>query len=310
MIIASLAGGLGNQLFQYAMGRRLAVRHSTELLLDVSNYAEATPAEKAAGLARRVHLFNFRIHARPATEKEINAMHDRYCTKRLLHRAVRLIRRGWPGFLWRRTHIMERQYRFQSEALHFPDNIYLAGFWQSEKYFADIAPIIRDEFELVDDSIADSARGRIRELRDQYGTVVSLHVRRGDLSHAFETLGQGHLVHGPPMGVDYYERAIAEFDPSCCFFVFSDSSRDIEWCRQHLKAANLEFSNAESELWDFEAMRNCDHHIISNSTFSWWAAWLNSGPQRKVIAPRMWSGQEARTQMVTDDLIPPGWEVI
>src|SRR5205085_1604237 len=127
----------------------------------------------------------------------------RYCTKRVLHRAVRLVRRGWPSFLWRRTHIMERQYGFESEALDFPDNVYLAGFWQSEKYFADIAPIIREEFELIDDSIADSARGRIGQLRDQYGTVVSLHVRRGDLSHAFETLGQRHLVHGPPMGADY-----------------------------------------------------------------------------------------------------------
>lgn len=306
MIIASTAGGLGNQMFQYAMARRLAVRHGVELLLDASTYQKArhVPGE------RRLRLFNFKIHAREASLVDIAALRDRYGRKNPVHRAIRLVRRVWPEFLWRRSHIREKQYRFQPEALSFPDNVYLAGFWQSEKYFADIAPVIHEEFELADNSISESARETVNQVRRKHGTVVSLHVRRGDLVYAFEVLQARERVHGPPMGIEYFQRAMSQFDPQACFFVFSDSPKDIEWCRQNLRSPCLEFSTGESELWDFVAMSACDHHIISNSSFSWWAAWLNTKANRRVIAPSRWSGPDAKRQMDTDDLIPKDWTMI
>src|SRR5438067_333767 len=122
MIIANIVGGLGNQMFQYAMARRLAVHHGTELLLD-SNYRQ-TPNETdfAAGLDRQLRIFNFRIHARNASAAEIASLRDRYWTTSPVHRLVRLARRSWPKLLWRKSHILEKRYRFQPEALSFPDN--------------------------------------------------------------------------------------------------------------------------------------------------------------------------------------------
>lgn len=308
MIIVNIVGGLGNQLFQYAMGRRLAAQRKTQLLLDSSGYSK--PETGTHPGHRQLHLFNFRIHAREATDAEITKLRDPFITMAATDRAVRLARRIFPSLLWPKSHIVERQYRFQTDALSLPDNVYLSGFWQSEKYFADIAPMIREEFRLVNDSITDRASAMVDQVRQLYGSVVSLHVRRGDLTYAFETLRQKHLVHGPPLGLEYYNQAILRFDPACCFFVFSDSPEDIQWCKRNIRANNLKFSDATSELLDFAAMSACDHHIIANSSFSWWAAWLDSKSTRRVVAPSMWSGPEAKTEMVTDDLIPSGWEII
>ena len=130
------------------------------------------------------------------------------------------------------------------------------------------------------------------------------------MAYAHERLGQRHITHGAPITRDYIDKAMGKFGHDVCFFVFSDTPQDIQWCRENLDAPNLHFSDATSETWDFTAMRFCDHNIIGNSTFSWWAAWLNPNPNRRVISPARWSPPEAPTQMVLDDLIPPGWIVI
>jgi len=312
MIITSLMGGLGNQLFQYAMAKRLAEHHKTELCLDVSGYGSAGEKrpEGLAAFRRKVGLFHFRISARAASPDEIIRLRDPFFSKSPQDRLVRIVRRIWPRFLWRRTHVVERQYRFLSEALQFPDQIYLQGFWQSEKYFSDIEGIIRQEFELRDETVLASAQQSVQALKEKYGQVVSLHVRRGDLAFAFETLGSPQMVHGTPVSLEYINKAISYFDPQTCFFVFSDSANDIEWCKRYIKAERAEFSRAESDVWDFVAMRHCDHHIIANSTFSWWAAWLDQKACKKVIAPRVWSSPGARIDMAIEDLIPASWVVV
>jgi hypothetical protein len=311
MIIANIVGGLGNQLFQYAMARRLALNRGAELLLDSSGYRPLSQTSAASAVGhRRLLLFNFRISAREATDAEKSLLRDRYIASKFNHRIVRLVRRYWRGLFWPASHIVEQGYRFQPDALTLPDNVYLSGFWQSEKYFADVTPQIRQDLVLVDETIRISARHKVGTLKQQFGTVVSLHVRRGDLAYAYETLNEKHRVHGPPMTVDYFQRAILEFPSSCCFLVFSDTPGDVEWCRQRIRAKNIEFSDARSELWDFAAMQACDHHIISNSTFSWWAAWLNSTPGKRVIAPRQWSGADSKVEMHTNDLIPANWTTL
>jgi hypothetical protein len=312
MIVALIFGGLGNQLFQYAMARRLAVRQNTDLLLDTSCYGidgDRRPKELKA-FPRRLSLVQFRINARPATNNEIRRLKDDFLTSSPRARLVRVVRRWRPGFLWKGSHIVERSYQFQPEALSFPDQVYLQGYWQSERYFTDIAPLIRQEFLPVDESISSSAKQAVEELKNRHGQVVSLHVRRGDLAHAHETLGKKNITHGAPISCEYIKRAMEQFGDGGCFFVFSDSPKDIQWCRENIRAKHVEFSNAESELWDFMAMRFCDHHIIANSTFSWWAAWLNEQPGRRVVAPRTWSAPEARVSMPVDDLIPEDWKVV
>jgi hypothetical protein len=309
MVITQITGGLGNQLFQYAMARRLAAHHNTEVLVDTSSYGpngEERPRELAQ-FNRALGLFRFRTRARVALSDEILQLRDNFYRATTRDRAVRQLRRVWPSFLWNRSHIVERQYRFQPEALTWPDNVYLQGFWQSPSYFQDIAPLIREEFKVTDDSLIESAGRAVERLKDRHGEVVALHVRRGDLAHAHEMLRQKNITHGAPVTADYAARAIAQFNPQSCFFVFSDSAKDIEWCRRNIRAKNLEFSSADSDLWDFTAMSLCDHHIIANSTFSWWAAWLNPKSDKRVVAPKVWSSPFSRAKMVTDDLVPSDW---
>lgn len=312
MICARLTGGLGNQLFQYAMGRRLALHHNTELVLDTTGYGqngENRPKE-FVHFKRPLVLYNFKVQARDATPDELRRVKDDFYRATARDRIVRRLRRIWPRLLWNDSHHIERAYRFQADALEYPDNVYVQGYWQSPKYFCDVACQIREEFKLKDESITASARSAVGALRQTYGEVVSLHVRRGDIAHAHETLGRGLMVHGAPVTTDYIQAAIAKFPQATCFLVFSDSPSDIEWCRRNIQADRLHFSSATSDLWDFVAMGMCDHHIISNSTFSWWAAWLNASPGRRVISPGHWSSPQAKVEMATDDLIPPDWEMI
>jgi hypothetical protein len=308
MIIVKVMGGLGNQLFQYAMGRRLAERHGVELLLDTSSYGpqgERRP-ENLAAFQRPLKLFCFQVKARVATEDEIAPLRDDYFRATARDRVVRQIRRVWPSLLWKGSHIAEKNFRFQPEALTWPDDVYLQGFWQSPEYFDDIAPLIRQELQLKDASILESARAAVEKLKARFAKVVSLHVRRGDIAHAHET-GQKGIVHGVPVTMDYITRAMKEFDPETVFFVFSDSPKDIAWCRENIKAKNIEFSKAESDLWDFAAMSFCDHHIIANSTFSWWAAWLDPKLTKRVVVPSRWDSPQSAAKMPTDDLIPSSW---
>jgi hypothetical protein len=312
MIIARITGGLGNQLFQYAMAKRLALHQNTELLLDTTAYQggiEARPDHLAA-FARPLALFRFAVKARAATDEEISQLRDDFYRSTTRDRIVRKIRRIHRSFLWKRSHIIEHQYRFQPEALAYPDNTYLQGFWQSPKYFNDIAPLIREEFTPLDSSIRDAAKEFVNALRRKHGTVVSLHVRRGDMAYAYEVLRNPGIIHSGPVGLGYFHEAMDRFPPDTCFLVFSDSPQDIDWCRKNLQARCLEFSSAESDLWDFSAMQFCDHHIIANSTFSWWAAWLDAKSNARVICPVEWASPGSKVAMDTIDLLPPAWEKI
>lgn len=312
MIIVKLMGGLGNQMFQYAMARRLAEKLGTELLLDTSGYGpdgEQRP-ENLAEFKRPLKLFRFQVKARIALPNEIAELKDDFFRANTRDRVVRQIRRVAPTFMWNKRHIIERQFRFQPEALRWPDNIYLQGFWQSPKYFEDIAPLIRQELQVIDTSVMESAKEAVAKLKTRYSRVVSLHFRRGDMAHAQEILGKTNMVHSAPVKMEYVARAMAEFEPETCFFVFSDTPKDIAWCRENIRAKHLEFSTAASDLWDFTAMTLCDDHIIANSTFSWWAAWLDTKPGRRVIAPKVWSLPNISFPMVIDDLLPSGWLVI
>jgi hypothetical protein len=311
MIIIRLSGGLGNQLFQYAMGRRLADHHGAELLIDGSAYdsgVEERPQEFAA-FPRPLALFKFCVETRLATPEEIGRLQDDYYRLTTRDRVVRKARKLLPNLLWNPHHKVEKSYRFQPEALEFPDDVYLQGYWQSPKYFAEVEGTIRRHFRLVDTATEESAACHVAELKARRGMVVSLHVRRGDLAHTHEILGRKDLTYGSPLGLDFIRAAMDRFPPETCFFVFSDTPNDIEWCRQNIRAPHLEFSRCESDLWDFAAMSQCDHHIIANSSFSWWSAWLDAKEKKRVIASRKWSGH-GQSVVPTDDLIPQEWEMI
>jgi hypothetical protein len=317
MVIAFLCGGLGNQMFQYAAGRRLAAVWQVELKLDLSAYRGGTD-QRPAGLeafGRRIRVFDLSITATEASPAEIARLRDRFNKPTTRDRIVRQLRRIKPKLLWPASDVQERGYRFDPSVLDAPSDAFVHGFWQSEKYFADVAPLIRREFTPKDPAVIRYAQDYVSRLRETGGPIVSLHVRRGDLAAAHESLKKANIVHGKPISLDYIRAAVARFDAGHRFLVFSDSAKDIDWCRQNLRGNGIPtdrllFSDDHSDIQDMAIMSACDHHIIANSTFSWWAAWLNPHPETRVIAPSVWSPPGTPKAIVTDDLIPAGWEMI
>jgi hypothetical protein len=313
MVVTRVSGGLGNQLFQYATGRRLAVRCGTELAVDISNRyengRERQPGQELRQFAHPLRLFEFRVAGRIASVDDCLRVGHRFTQRRLSHRLVRLIWRTWPTLV-PRTFFRERGSTFDPAVLDLPDNTYLDGLWQSEKYFSDVREVIRSDLQPRDNGVLGYAGEYVAQLRKKARYVVALHVRRGDLAYATEVLGNERLVHGQPVSLDYIYASMRRFDGDAAFLVFSDSEADLDWCRRNIRGANLFFAEGHSDVQDFVLMSRCDHNIIANSTFSWWAAWLNPNAAKRTIAPRVWAGPWRASALDTRDLLPAAWEVL
>jgi hypothetical protein len=273
MICVRLIGGLGNQLFQYATGRALALRHGCELLLDVSRLQtrgrHVTP--------RQFELDHFCHQARVATATE---------TRHLawLHRVPALSHWVTP---WR-TYV-ERGIGYNASFDELPDKTYLVGYWQSPRYFASVSGHIAAELLAAQPLSPESEA--VAEAMSRKPSVA-LHVRRGD----YVTLASAASLHGS-LSLSYYEAAlqrVREQVEGARYFVFSD---DIAWCREHLPLGAAEAvyvgHNKSDDAWqDLLLMANCRHHIIANSSFSWWGAWLadqrRGASSHAVIAPASW----------------------
>lgn len=311
MIIVRIAGGLGNQMFEYAAARRLAIKRVVPLKLDLSGFGPQGDnlAPGLEAFRRHVRLNDFNIVAEQARPEEITRLKDPYeGNSRTVSRIVRRLRKVWPGLGRPRSHYQESGYRFDPKVMELQDPCYLTGFLQSEKYFADVRDEIRREFTPRDPAVMKYAREYIESRREPGSQIVSLHVRRGELAHAQDVLKSTKGVYGPPTGLDYLYAAMKRFDSSCRFLVFSDTPKDIAWCRENIKADRLIFTEGHSEVQDMMLISACDHNIVGASTFGWWASWLNPNPGRRVVVPRQWGF--AGGVMVIDDLIPPGWEII
>ena len=290
MVIVRLIGGLGNQLFQYALGRTLAASRSTTLKLDITDY-ETYKAQTYA-------LGHFSVIESFATRNEIRHLRGgRWMAEHLSRRLHRLI----P--FRKDSYILEKGFAFDPEVLKSPDDIYLEGYWQSERYFAGIEGLLRREF-----AIRHSLSGRNQEMAARIAgcNAVSLHVRRGD--YVFNA--SSSRVHGL-CGMDYHQTAvrhIAEVSPQSHLFVFSD---DPEWAARNLHLDQpmtiVTGNDARHAYEDLHLMSLCRHHIIANSSFSWWGAWLDANADKIVIAPARWF---AGKQHDTRDLFPPGWQTI
>ena len=285
MIVVKMCGGLGNQLFQYAAGRRLADIRQTELVLDLVWYARTPPTDTP----RTYELVNYPVRARPATAGE--ALWCRLHDGRLLRRMPFLPRR------WR--HWRERSFKFDPLVLELPNNTYLDGYWQSPHYFDDAADLIRaDMTPLVPLGLQDEKIAALIETVD----AVSVHVRRGD----YVTNLTAATAHGQ-CSIDYYKNALAYISTHVAkphFFVFSD---DPTWTRENLPlsgtATFVEHNGPASAFQDLRLMAMCKHQITANSSFSWWGAWLNPRSDKIVITPKQWFADPRNT----DTLTPHDW---
>jgi hypothetical protein len=290
VVIVKLFGGVGNQLFQYAAARRLALMHHTELKLDITHLTHEA--------VRPYRLNPFRIREVLATPQEVAELKG--TAKKGLERVVFRAGQKMKPY-YRRSVFAERHLKpFDPNILKTPKDVYMHGYWQSEKYFAEIQELIRHEFTVKYEQDAPN-RSMAKEIANV--DSVSIHVRRGDYVSDPKT----NRFHGT-CDLDYYFRSvefIAEKVPSIQFFVFSD---DPEWVTGNLKLrypSTVVTLNGPSKGYeDLRLMSMCRHNIIANSSFSWWGAWLNPNPDKLVLGPRRWFREAG---LDTRDLLPNSW---
>lgn len=293
MIIVKATGGLGNQLFQYALGRHLALKNNDILKMETNYYIGST-------FVYSLGLFN--THAEIATEEDyskkgIPSINDVSLYGKIKRKLFRIGENFKP--IHKKKFIIEPGFTFCPEILNVKNSCYLSGVWQSEKYFQAIKNVIQEEITLKNE-LSPATKNWIKKASES--NSVSIHLRRGD----YVNNPQIHQFHGvcPP---EYYEAAINLISGKIdnpVFFVFSN---DIEWVKNNLKINYPVFFVSDKRIPDYEEliiMSNCKHNIIANSTFSWWGAWLNANPDKIVIAPLKWfTGSDTDTR----DLTPETW---
>ncbi len=291
MIIVNMNGGLGNQMFQYALGMALSISKETALRLyikEVQNRGDHNGFE----------LDNvFSISASIATAKDRRQV----LGFRYSHRLIKLLCLKNIRILKSSRYISEKSFNYQHNIFNTGNNIFIYGFWQSEQYFSNYRDAILKEFTFAQPFNEENLA---LKKTIQSCLSVSIHVRRGDYISNPVT----NKFHGA-LSADYYQKAIDKLKLDNVLFVFF--SDDSDWVKHHLALTILNDGNfivvdcnsAGDSANDMRLMSLCQHNIIANSSFSWWGAWLNTNPGKIVIAPKNWFVAD----MDTSDLIPDNW---
>lgn len=277
MIIVEIIGGLGNQMFQYAFGRALSLKNNTDLKLDISAFDKY-----------KLHNYNlnkFNIVENLADKNEVEGL-------------------KYNKYFWikkkSKSYVEEPKFNFSKELLELPENVYLKGYFQSEKYFLPIRETLLQDF-MPKGALSTKNNEMLEKITSS--NSVSLHVRRGDYANNANTM----KVHGL-CSLDYYQKAVDYISSKVDnphFFLFSD---DPEWVKGNLKLDYLttivDINSGDDGIFDMNLMKNCKHNIIANSSFSWWGAWLNQNMQKIVIAPEKWFND---SPLDTKDVVPENW---
>jgi len=261
--------------------------HNVPLKLDISGFQNSK--------LRKYSLNHFNIMAGMASSDDVAPFRAKKGIGGLMSRAVE---RFQPYY--RRAVVRERFFHFDPNMLKVPRDVYLEGYWQTEKYFKDIEGVIRQEL------IVKSQPSQVNiAMAERIGQVpaVSVHIRRGDLISDPAT----HQFHGI-CSLDYYNMAIekiAQMVEKPHFFIFSD---DPQWAQDNLKlkypVTLVTHNSANEDYEDLRLMSLCKYHIIANSSFSWWGAWLNNAPDKIVLAPRKWFNDPG---IDTRDVLSDSW---
>jgi hypothetical protein len=299
MIVTWLTGGLGNQMFQYAAGLALAEQRRTVHKLDVSWYREYSQYEAH----NRYALSCFNITEQFATADDIHHVQGiplRRAERWLLATAKvlgvnRCFRESGAGN-WHKP----PTFRYYPEFFQQPNNTYLNGMFQSEKFFAPVADLLRLHFSFRYPATPEVAA---LSVRIKQGPSAAMHFRRGDYTRN-ATFKQELGV----LDLAYYYRAVdllREISPDATLYIFSDEIESV--AREFKPAGPHEFVRCVQHWHAYDKIRlmsECEHIAIANSTFSWWAAWLNPSTQKRVIAPDPWFADGGKDGT---DLTPESW---
>jgi hypothetical protein len=257
------------------MGRKLAVIRNCELVLDKSGYQQY-----------KIHNFELdRFHVDGTCYTKASQFKNWLAKKLSLTSEI-------PVF-------KERFFQFDDSALKIDPPIIIDGYWQSEKYFKDIRSTLLKDFTLKKN--ADKENLSWLELIQERPSV-SLHIRRGD----YLTNQHANAFHGT-LPLTYYQNAVSKIqqcENELRYFVFSD---DPQWVSENLKLDGQAYyisNNMTQGYEDLRLMKNCKYNVIANSSFSWWGAWLNENPDKKVYAPDRWFKDPT---VNTKDVLPQEW---
>jgi hypothetical protein len=273
MIITRLAGGLGNQMFQYAFARALSIKYNTNLKIDLSFLKNRNMGPNFTYRNYELDIFN--------VVEDFNSTFEN------------CIRFDEPHLNYSKEIVdnINRQ---------IDKDIMIDGYWQSVKYFEESKSVIKSDFtfkSLVDNSSVDKIKLMLDDIRST--NSVMLNIRRTDfLNNDF---------HGV-MGLDYINKSTELLESKIDnpkYFIFSD---DIEWCEENIKLNNMVIVDhsykGDRFSYYLQLMKECKNFIIPNSSFAWWSAWLSDSPNKIVIAPKKWLTNES---INTSDLIPSDW---
>lgn len=335
MIIARINGGLGNQLYQYAAARKLACKHNTILKLDISDLVNAV-GYHIYGLRHFNIIDNFattadiiryypaegfkRLGAKIPGNKLTSLIYGKVANlvfKKILKDKSEHLKRRYSNYdphskivvpLIVGRVLSQRFFHFDPEILDAPDDVYMTGSFISEKYFKDIKELIHKELSFkTEQSVED------KEVNEMIRNVesISIHIRRGEVVEEAQNQTTYNFINN-----DYYNSCIDFITRKITnpyFFIFSD---DIEWVKNNFKVSfpayyvahnydSIDYRiNSGTDFQDMRLMSQCKHNIITNSTFSWWAAWLNRNPNKIVCSPkefvRIWNFDNK-------DIVPDDW---
>lgn len=290
MIIVKLMGGLGNQLFQYAAGKALAIKHNTELKVDLSflnNEIDITYTK------RNLELDVFNTSYSVASDEEL----ELFTKKNILQK---ILKKYFNINLTKFYIANQTGFEYNIDFLSYPDNTLLIGFWQSQNFFSTIREILLKELTIKKTMSQDCLMAHDAIVNSN---SVSLHIRRGD----YVSDKNANSFHGI-LPLEYYYNAmnyLNQLTSNLKVFVFSD---DIDWVKSNLKLKNesvyIDFNKNENSVFDMYLMSLCKYNVIANSSFSWWGAWLNQHPNKVVISPKLWF---VDNKINTKDLIPSSW---
>jgi len=277
MIIVKLTGGLGNQMFQYAFGRTLSIKHNCKLMIDDSWYREYDKIEDVndpnKATKRNYLLKHFNIAGK---------ILPRYYLR--VNNKIEQIRRSYPKIipnqLFNFQTIIENNFEWSNIKNNY--KYLVVGYWQKSLHFEKYKDIINYDFKLK-----KALSNKNNQYYEQILTTnsVAIHVRRGDLL----TKPNGKKLQ-PICTLEYYYSgitAISDNSKDLTIFIFSD---DMEWCKNNFdNSYPITFvDSVGTDHEHFYLMSQCKHQVIANSTYSWWAAWLNNNPDKIIIAPKDW----------------------
>lgn len=268
-------GRLGNQLFQFSSALGIARKRGYGVEFPIENcslFSPNGPIDPKSGQMMRVKC----------------DLLDCFDIPKSYFRSISELR---PSRIY-----SERDFKFNPEVLNLPPHTDLYGYFQDERYFKEDRGFLLSVLKFKEE-YEEAGEIFVSDIDPQY-QKVSLHIRRGDY-----TL---YPNHHPVCSMNYYKSAMDKFNPEeTKFLVFSD---DIEWCREEFKGDQFIFVDSGSPYSDLKIMTLCDHHIIANSSYSWWGAWLNQKENKRVIAPSSWFGPAI--QKDASEIYCEGWEKI